>query len=337
MPYRNKLTLNDLAARLNVSVTTISNAFNRPDQLSASLRERILDQAAALGYAGPDETARSLRTGKTNVIGVVLPESLRFCFDDPVANRFLAGVGGVLDRYGYRMVLLPEASLSEGGRYPAVDGVIITGLARDIGVAENFRQRDIPAVSVEVEFGELPSVMIDDYSTTYAITRWALANTPREFSPLILSFNLHRCQEGPELQQFRRLNAMHKALGEAGFSPQGVPIIDVSVRTRDRIPSQLAQCIDQHQPRLLLCMSDSLALEALRLAERMGVTVPEQLRLVGFDGTSEGQGRFPCLTTVYQDSRAKGEIAANMVLGKDTRRRVVLAGTLIYGDTCPAS
>src|SRR5947207_13692915 len=75
---RRRATLASLAAELKVSRTTISNAYNRPDQLSADLRERVLETAKRMGYPGPDPVARSLRTRKAGAVGLVLTEPLNY-------------------------------------------------------------------------------------------------------------------------------------------------------------------------------------------------------------------------------------------------------------------
>ena len=84
------MTLQTIADQVGVSRMTVSNAFSRPDQLSASLRETILDAAKKLGYAGPDPAARDLARGTTGAVGVLLTSSLRYAFDDDVATGFLA-------------------------------------------------------------------------------------------------------------------------------------------------------------------------------------------------------------------------------------------------------
>lgn len=333
-----RLTLSDLAARLKVSATTISNAFNRPDQLSRTLRERILTEAAALGFSGPDETARSLRTGKTFVIGVVLPESLSWYFEDAVASQFLGGVSQVLDAAGYRLLLLPETSLGDGRRVPAVDGVIIYGVGYNGQLATSFQQQGKPVVGVEVAFPDTPTVLINDEQTTYEITRWSLANTPSRYEPLIVSLHVERWQHStdlPALAQSRRLNAMHRALREAGHDPAMIPVVDTHDITHSGLEKTLPAWLRQGEPRLLLCMSDSLALTALELVEQYGLKVPEDIRLTGFDGINEGQRRSPQLTTVYQDSRGKGASAARMVLGTQSCQQLTLDGFLIYGESCP--
>src|SRR5205807_4497840 len=71
-------TLASLAAELSVSRTTVSNAYNRPDQLSPELRRRVLEAARRLGYPGPDPVARSLRTRKAGAVGLLLTENLSY-------------------------------------------------------------------------------------------------------------------------------------------------------------------------------------------------------------------------------------------------------------------
>ena len=93
-------TLADVAEHLGVSRTTVSNAYNRPDQLSPTLRERVLGAARDLGYTGPDPVARSLRRGKAGSLGLVFDARLRYIFDDPAAVLFLSGVAAGCEEQG---------------------------------------------------------------------------------------------------------------------------------------------------------------------------------------------------------------------------------------------
>ena len=89
-----------VARALGVSPSTVSNAYNRPDQLSAALRERVLSKAAELGYAGPHPLARGLRTGRAGAVGVVFHDRVAYAFDDPAAVLFLQGFTGATDAEG---------------------------------------------------------------------------------------------------------------------------------------------------------------------------------------------------------------------------------------------
>src|SRR3954469_13295747 len=82
-------TLATVAEAVGVSRMTVSNAFNRPDQLSPALRERVLAAAQELGYAGPDPVARTLSRGRTGSIGLVFDFALSHAFSDTVSVQFL--------------------------------------------------------------------------------------------------------------------------------------------------------------------------------------------------------------------------------------------------------
>src|ERR1700687_4567730 len=116
MPQR-RATLAALAAELKVSRTTISNAYNRPDQLSADLRERVLATAKRLGYPGPDPVARSLRTRRAGAVGLMITERLDYSFSDPAALDFVPGLAESCEEAGQGLLLVaigPNRSVSEG-------------------------------------------------------------------------------------------------------------------------------------------------------------------------------------------------------------------------------
>src|SRR5256885_3295220 len=110
---RRPATLASLAAELGVSRTTVSNAYNRPDQLSAPLRARVLEAARRLGYPGPDPVARSLRTRKAGAVGLLLTEALSYAFRDPAATGFLEGLALACEDNGSGLLLVPVSPEAE--------------------------------------------------------------------------------------------------------------------------------------------------------------------------------------------------------------------------------
>ena len=103
-----RITLKGLAVELGVSAMTVSNAFNRPDQLSAALRRRILDHAHERGYPGPDPLARGLRRGRTGAIGLISDTNLSYAFDDPAASAVIAGVCAAAEQEQLGLLLVPH-------------------------------------------------------------------------------------------------------------------------------------------------------------------------------------------------------------------------------------
>ena len=132
------MTLKRLAADLGVSPMTVSNAFNRPDQLSAALRERILEHAESLGFA-PDPLARGLRRGRAGAVGLISDTGLAYAFADPAAAAVMGGLCAAAEREGLGLLLIPAggaAALSAA----VVDGVVVYSVAQDDPVAWRFRR-----------------------------------------------------------------------------------------------------------------------------------------------------------------------------------------------------
>jgi len=344
-----RMTLKDLARELGVSTATISNAFNRPDQLSPTLRERILSEAARLGYSGPDAKARSLRTGRSRIVAVVLAESLTYSLNDAVASEFLSGVAEVLDAHGHTLLLLPGRGHDSqpAGSANIADGFIVYGLMPNNQLLQRLPfQR--PLVSVDFDVEGCPTVHIDDTEASYRIACHALKQRPER--PAIINLRLtvepcngrvtaaHTMLPSTSTISRARLAGFYEALEEHGITPGAVPLWNIEENTFDVCSPVLAEILDQPEhlrPDLLLCMSDRIALTALTLAEQRGIRVPEDLRITGFDGIAEGQYRAPRLTTVRQDSVGKGRVAAQMILGHLPAEQQLLKTQLLPGDTCP--
>ncbi len=123
------VTLKTVAKAVGVSPSTVSNAYNKPGQLSAALRERILTTAQELGYAGPDASARALRSGKAGAIGVLFTDKLAYAFSDPYAVGFLAGLAEVAEEFSTSLLLMPLSSTDITGGSNAVQQASIDGAA----------------------------------------------------------------------------------------------------------------------------------------------------------------------------------------------------------------
>ncbi|MBB3232295.1 substrate-binding domain-containing protein [Halomonas stenophila] len=345
-----RITLKELAAELGVSTASVSNAFNRPDQLSPALRERILGEAKRLGYRGPDAKARSLRTGRSRIIAVVLAESLTYSLNDAVASELLSGIAEVLDAHGHTLLLLSgrqHASQAPGSASIA-DGFIAYGLLPPTLMVSADLPAQRPLVAVDFSPEGYPAVHIDNEPASHMIARHALRTPPRRPAIVSLRLTAEPCngrvtqahtQLPPEQTITRsRLAGFHRALEERGFTPSAVPIWNIEENTFEVCAPVIAEILDlpdEERPDLLLCMSDRIALTALTLAEQRGIRVPEDLRITGFDGIAEGQYRAPRLTTVRQDSVEKGRIAARMILGLEPAEPRLLHTALMIGDSCP--
>nr|WP_298250426.1 LacI family DNA-binding transcriptional regulator [uncultured Halomonas sp.] len=350
MSSSRRITLKELARHLGVSTASVSNAFNRPDQLSHALRERILAEARRLGYRGPDAKARSLRTGRSQIVAVLLAESLTYSLNDAVASELLSGIAEVLDAHGHTLLLLSgrQNAAQVPGSSSIADGFIAYGLMPPSLMVSADVPAQRPLVAVDFSPEGYPAVHIDNEPASYAIADHALKSPP--LRPAIISLRLTEqpcngrvteahTQLPPEQTITRsRLIGFHRALAEHGIDPAGVPMWNIEENTFEvcaPVIEAILDSPDDERPDLLLCMSDRIALTALTLAERRGLRIPEDLRITGFDGIAEGQYRAPRLTTVRQDSTEKGRIAARMILGLTPSADSLVATELMIGESCP--
>src|SRR4051794_22985917 len=179
MPKR--VTMKTIADDLGVTPMTVSNAFNRPTQLSPDLRERILGRARELGYAGPDALARGLRQGRAGVIGVVSDTPLSYAFDDAAAAAVLGGICSSVEAEGLGLLLVPP-----DGAGP-VDGLIVYSVSdaeRRLALSQN-----APMVIIDQPVGtSFPTVGIDDEAAARAAARHLHALGHRKVA--VVSFGL---------------------------------------------------------------------------------------------------------------------------------------------------
>ena len=173
---RRPATLASLAAELGVSRTTVSNAYNRPDQLSAPLRARVLEAARRLGYPGPDPVARSLRTRKAGAVGLLLTEALSYAFRDPAATGFLEGLALACEQAGQGLLLVPvspEHADVTAVHQAGVDGFVVYSVREDDPHFLAVLERPVPTVVCDQPIGVegVDRVGVDDRAGMLALAR----------------------------------------------------------------------------------------------------------------------------------------------------------------------
>ena len=317
-----RVTLQSIADRLGVSRMTVSNAFSRPDQLSEALRERILAEAAALGYLGPDPSARSLATGTTGTIGVLWAKELRYSLADEVSARFLGAVADELAARGLALTLLP--AISEGSVVPArdvaMDGAIAFSCDPELPALDWLRRRGLPLVYVDMAAprGEV-AITIDDRGGARAAARHLVALGHRRVALFTTGFGEEpgptTAALQPDAGRIRVIAERHagwlEALSVAGIEPQWVNQPNTYDDAREAARAMLA---GPERPTAVLCLTDVLASSMLAAAADAGLGVPGDLAVVGFDDHPLALRSRPRLTTVRQDVEAKGRAAAQALL-----------------------
>lgn len=349
--------MKEVASELSVSPATVSNAYNRPDQLSAELRERVFETARRMGYTGPDPAARSLRRRRAGAVGVLYTDRLSYAFADPVSVMFLEGIATATEGAGLGMLLIPGGALRE--RDPeaignaVVDGFVIYCMAENDPLATAALDRQLPTVLVDQpEIGGIPSVGIDDEGAARAAAAHLIELGHRHLG--VVSFELalnapggiadrRRQSEATYRPSRSRLKGYASAVEDADRSWDEVPVYECT----ENAPSQgriAAEYLLSREPRptALLCLSDQLAVGAYEAAREMGLSVPEDLSVVGFDDIPAAARMDPPLTTVYQPHVEKGvragELLISQLRGEESSVSELLPARLVVrGSTAPPS
>ncbi len=336
-------TLKSIAKEIGVSNATVSNAFNRPDQLSKTRREEILASCKKLGYSGPNKAAQSLRSGKFNIVALVLPDSVEYMITDPVAIDFVKGVSLVLEKSKVNLLLFSGISDNINSVADFVDGFICYGSPRNPELIEQLRTTAKKVVTADFDIDRKASVGVANEQAAYEIAKLAINSQEDDVAILglrLLDSNLTcRVYDIPnEDSQFsiahQRLNGYNKAIKELNVNLRSDRVWNIPENKHHFALIAAREALTSiPRPNVLLCMSDLIALAAIKEINSMGIKIPEEIRVVGFDGIDEALRATPSITTVHQNNVKKGMKAAELFIERATDS-VIIPYHIEHGESC---
>ena len=351
-----RVTLQTIADELGVSRATVSNAYNRPDQLSPALRERILEAATRLGYHGPDAAARMLRTGRMRSIGLLFTEDLGFVFTDPDTMLFMQGVAETSALAGSGLTLFPVPpgmDLDDTAvRSVPTDGHLVFSVDDQHPAVAALVAANRPMVTVdEPDLGSRTSfVGIDDRCGAELAAAHLIELGHRRLGILLGRINSNTTDSGP-LDATReadvtmriarqRIAGYRDACAAAGIDPASVVVWASGGNDPDSGRVAAAEFLTAHSEVTgLLCFSDQIAIGASQAAERLGRKVPDDLSLIGFDDVPRAALWDPPLSTIRQPLIDKGRVAADLLLelidGRPSRRIELPIELVVRSSTAP--
>lgn len=339
------VTIKTVAQAVGVSPSTVSNAYNKPDQLSAAMRERILAKAKELGYAGPDASARALRSGKVGAVGVLFTDKLAYAFSDPYAVGFLAGLAEVAEEFTTSLLLMPLSSTDiQGGanavQQAAIDAAAIFCVAGGHPALDTLKNRGIPMVSTDRgDHPDLSWVAIDEVEAAAKLGKHLARLGHRDV--VVLVDNAEAA--GPQ--------PVDLTLDEVGYTDCELRIRglqkempDARIRLvsggHNAFGSGLAAAewvLDsQDRPTAIVGLSDVLALGAMEAMKTRGLVPGKDLTVAGFDDVPAAESAG--LTTVRQPIRDKGRAVGRVLLDPATTERQITMPTelIVRASSGPA-
>jgi len=306
----------DVAREAGVSKTAVSFAFNSPDRLSTVTASRIREVAESLGYR-PHPVARMLSQGRTMAVGVLTPQMLSVVLPNPFFAAFSEGValGAEESGYGVHLISPVQGSLARAVGRATVDGVVVLGLSGEHPDIEAIRQAGLPIVLVDsTALPELPSVDVDDEGGAFAAAEHLVGLGHRDFLVIGVEPPLPATTADPEGVTSRRLRGYRRSLDAHGIDLPETAIMVGPAHLAGGIAAFDRAWEDGLRPTAILCMSDAMAIGAMRAAREHRLTVPGDVSIVGFDDVDVAQYTDPPLTTVHQPIRRKGQEAVRTLL-----------------------
>ncbi|PDO10649.1 MAG: LacI family transcriptional regulator [Candidatus Reconcilbacillus cellulovorans] len=316
-----KATIYDVAREAGVSIATVSQVINGKGKISEERRREILKIMEKLNYQ-PSVIAAALTGKKTYTLGLLVPD---------IANPFFAEFARAVEdeghRVGYNLIFCSTDNREDRVeryltlfRQKKVDGVIIgTGIEND-KLLNPLVQQGVPVVLFAREAPDLPvhTVVVDDAGGGALAARHLAELGHRRFGVLA---------ESPKISSSReRIRGFRAAVEEAGCELPDKFVAHCGPSVSDSKRYALDLLLRSDRPTALFCCNDLLAIGALQAAREIGLRVPQDISVVGFDDTILASVSDPPLTTVAQPIETIGKIVIDLLVnhGDSEKRRIVL-------------
>lgn len=298
--------IRDVARATGLSTATVSRVMNGNPKVDPQMRARVLEAAKQLNYV-PNPAARALSTRKTRTVAAIIPT-----IEHSVYAKYITSVEQALGRLGYTLVLAisnadlrQELAAAEQLVAMGAEAIILTGANHNPDLINLLERRAMPVVftSIYDPASAVPTIGYDNtalagaaiaYLQSYGHNMIAVAHGPLHDSDRTAA----RC-EGVKL-----------AISRQGLAP--FVGVELSVEGGRRAAASILEMAPR--PTAILCLSDVLALGVMFQLQSVGLSVPEDISIMGFDNLDWSKDCNPSLTTIDLPATKMGEVAVQLVV-----------------------
>jgi LacI family transcriptional regulator len=322
---RTKYTIGDIARELGLSRATISMALSGSPGVNEDTRERVRSYARRIGYR-PSAVARAITTGRTYLVACVLN-----CLTDSFFQEIAQGIENVANLYGYDVIIhtrgprtQSESEVIERLISRHLDGLIATYSSLSDAAIARLRSVDIPVLMLLPEvFGELPCVVVDNFQGGQMAAQHLLELGHRQF--LFVGYD--------DIYSQRRAEGADQCLAVSSSEKMD----RITIHRSTDYESVSAMLKERREITAVFCANDVIAIDLCKLLKTHGLSVPDDISVVGFDNIPSAWHATPALTTIQQPQKSQGEAAMlaliELMNGASTANNVKLQPQLIARES----
>ncbi|MFW6035654.1 MAG: LacI family DNA-binding transcriptional regulator [Halothermotrichaceae bacterium] len=306
-----KITMKDIARKANVSKSTVSRALGDDPRVNEKTRKKIKMIAKKMNYQ-PHKAAKALACQNTNIIGVVFPTFPR-SVADPFFLEFLQGIGEIAVNNSYSLTLYNNKNKEENKlkmlfHRHNVDGIILTEPKINDTRIDYLKNVDIPYVFLgnPMKDKKINWVETDNQLGAYQAVSYLIESGHRSIATITGSLDLVAGQY--------RLQGYKNALSDSGINYNKRLIVNADFTQESAYKAAKKLIKTESKFSAIFAANDLMALGVIKALKDEGISIPDDIAVMGYDGIKIGEFVEPPLTTIYQSGNKMGQIAINLLL-----------------------
>jgi LacI family transcriptional regulator len=306
-------TIYDIAKQAGVSVTTVSKALNGYPDVSLKTRENVQRITKELGY---HPAPKSIGSRRSMTIGMFFQDGIHQCFRNPFFNEVISSFKDAVSEAGYELLLFSNLRAHEWpqnfvtrAKHREVEGLFLLGVPRTERGLESLARSELPVVSIDLDLSGIRASYLcsDNVGGAHNAVQYLVEHGHRRIAFI---GDQYGTKPGDD-----RLLGYRQALQEYALEYRQEWVIKGDFTEMSGYRGMAKLLAAKERPTAVFCASDMMAIGAMRVLSELGLRVPEDISMIGFDDIELARYVTPGLTTIRQNTEQMGKMAATELLG----------------------
>lgn len=327
------VSIKDVARLAGVSVTTVSRVINKNEFVRQETAQKVLKVIEETGYK-PNAIARSLKIKNTQTIGIMMPDIASYLFSEVVR-----GIEDIANLYNYNIILCnTDLDREKEEKYmdvlveKQVDGIIFMCNTITKKLAEKIKKNGAKTILISTDYTDMPSVTIDNVQASKDAVKYIIDRGYKKIA--FIGGQMSDANVG-----LTRLNGYVSAISESGLTYNKDYICEGDFKFKSGYENAKKLLSLPDKPEAIFAASDEMAIGVVRAAMELGITIPKDLAVVGFDNIDMSKMIYPSLTTISQPFYDMGAVGMRLLTKKLNNEdveeeKMILKHELIIRESC---